>query len=217
MHADNQVFIHNYLFDDKIKSMKEMIGLELFQILSFNLTNFQSICQPGKYTSYNFNNSIKLHLRNKKRSQVWDVYVKSYPDTLYGDIHGISLKCNKMQQETILYHNMEVSKYASNSCIIQIKETIEYIEIYGVKTTLLRDREIESEHSKIKVNVNVDQLILFHFESGIKGAICGGGVKDGTYLSFYSKDNLEELNNWIEQKENQFGEKMYNLKHTISY
>ena len=108
MKKNKVVNVHSYLFDDKIKVLKTMIGLEIYQIHTYNNIIQVSECQINKLVTYNSTKPLKMFMRNNKKSYLLDLNFKSLFKQDYGNFHAIQMNIHSSTHKNMIYFQNEI-------------------------------------------------------------------------------------------------------------
>ena len=201
----------------KLNELKELLGWSLVKITSYN----QDLVSQSLFINNSFSMDVHttemyLVFSKNHNSKMLKFYTSSRPDTWYGDLWNLYFGLSPIANAAIHEHWVDLSKYSQSQFSLHISEVIQEIEVRGVKDSVWRtDHEDTPQEESFLVEVDINLMLLFHFESGNKATLTGNSRDKGSFhWMFYNKNNLELLHSFLNKK-NIFGEKIFNLRHHI--
>jgi hypothetical protein len=199
------------LTDDVVDNLKELVGLELFQLHAINEGHFNATLDEYSGAAYYFFKSTAYAMFRKSGhecSACLEFATEHLGDTWAGyDICSLVIK---KQEENIVTWDDIVS--SPNSFSIQTHGEIISIDIYGIQTTLNR----QENGRTLKVDVDLDIALVFTTKNRNKIVFVGNRGHNGLYLNYYPKFALGSFEYWINNYRNQWNEKLLLLKQHIS-
>lgn len=210
----NNIEKYKYQFPLSIedrKNLQKLIGSNIMLILSESRKSVYSVDLKNNIT---FSSSNKIKLIFTKKTFFFEVQIKSecLGDTwigynMYNLAPKIGNQINKYKKEWHnYYHTTNISGF------------IESIDIYGIKSKIVRIEEFDNTEKKIEVEADLNLMIAFNTNQGHKIAISAisKNTDSTAHVSIFSANSSSDFENWVSSKENQWNEKIFNLKHKIS-
>ena len=201
----------------KFKELKELLGSQIFAISAYNTKFIGNSFDIDKSVSLAIGTTqMQVVFRQNKEDKMYIFQTSSRPDTWYGDLWNLDFRLSTIANAAIYDHWQDLSNYSQSQFSLTTTEVIEEIEVRGVKDSVWRtDHEDTPQEESFLVEVDINLMLLFHFESGNKATLTGNSRDKGSFhWMFYNKNNLELLHSFLNKK-NIFGEKIFNLRHHI--
>ncbi len=202
---------------EKLSALK---GQELFLMNAYS-TGMTSGYSSQGLVNYSFGKEIHLFFRavNREITQL-AVYITYFEYSIYNDICFIKGLGSRKIKDTDEYleelNNLQKKHTGKHGTFINMHETIQAIDVYGVSTILnLEEHDLGITTQSPNVPIELDLLLLFHCESGNKIAVHGTQVHGLMSVTVYFKDNTAALYEWMEYKTNMMGLPYYRKKYSL--
>lgn len=197
------------LSDSNLKFIKSIIGSKI-KLLNLNAANILGLSSSTDSHSFIVSDKISIILENKNNEySFFYLRANDLGDTLLS-YNSYYLTIEEDGMQNLAFEKFEKKGFFENEqFLINIGyEAISKIDIYGIDTTFTRE-------SNAQVIADVNLMIAFHSVDGNIITFSGNGRNQNIFITFFSNHNISTFEEWIILQENQWSDKLYNLKLSI--
>jgi hypothetical protein len=207
---------HASLSEKSLRGLQEMIGMEIIQFQAFCGTSYSCNIRGDAILDIHFNADVHMTFKNDNGEYFeWTIINQSFGDTWVGfDMYGLDIELK--QHKASIKDWLESIKGSPESNMLRFSttETLKNIDIYGINEKFNR---LDEGRSVAHVDANLDSLIVLNTTDNNKLVITGNGRNSSRdiLITRYPKRETYEFEEWVENRENQWNERIFNFKRRI--